>query len=173
MKARVIKYVSLLFASGLVTASIIDVLIRNLTNNNSDIYFVIPKDVYPSLLAIGIVWISFFFKRNIWTYLFLITLLVSFLPQFNISGYSLSFSIGSLEIDMITWPLLISHVLLNAKVFRKADRSAEEVLDETELKISYFEKQFCKKTIEELKIMDVDQLVPEAREAITRILRKV
>lgn len=74
--------------------------------------------------ALIIVCLSIFFKRNIWVYLFAITLMLTFLGVISLHGISFSFKMGSFDFNLITVLLMLLHFSFNvdAFMFRKVNK---------------------------------------------------
>ncbi len=165
------QYIPYLISVGISLLSAGGVLIDNLTNTNPYLSYKTPENVVYGMIALGITGASIFLKRNIWSYLFLFSLIATYFPQIAFGSYSFAIIFGSLEIDLITTALLCAHILLNIEIF-KPTPTTSEIEDDFTSKVAYFEGKYASKKREEIEAMDPAELVPEAQEARRRILDK-
>lgn len=165
MKTRASKFIPFMIAFLLAIYSCVKVLIENIQESQANTTHQIPESVINGIIALSIVALSILVRRNIWKYLFLIVAVLSFFPFLHFSHTGFAIYIGSLKIDLIAIPLLISHIVLNIETF-KALLSDKEPTDQSRVeKVNYFVKKFETKSAEELEKMDEKSLVLEAREA--------
>lgn len=164
------KYIVFLFACVMVIREWLDVYSANAMNSNEAISYVVPDAVIYSSIALVIVGLSIFLKRNIWSYLFLFALIASFFPTVSFTNFHLVIFIGSLEFDLIAIGLLVAHILLNPYLIGRLKLTREEKEDSDNEKVQFFVQQLAKKSNEELLRMSDSDLLPEAIEAKKRIL---
>jgi len=165
-----LKFIVFFFACAMVVRGWLDVFLLSAINPDGTIDFFIPDPLLYSSIALGVVGLSVFFKRNIWAYLFLLTVIASFFPALSFTNLNLVIYIGPVKIDLIAISLLTAHVLLNPYMIRKPDLSPKEQEKSTNQKVDFFMRQLEKKSDEELLRLDDNDLLPEAIEAKRKIL---
>ena len=144
----------------------------NTINIEENTIYPVPASVKIGAIALGIVGLSIFLKRNIWAYLFFLVLIASFFPVLAFNQISMAFYIGSLKLDLIAIPLVVIHVLLNVHLIRRPELSKDQEEGVINEKIDFFEKNLESKSDEELLRMDESDLLEEARDARNKILKK-
>ena len=144
----------------------------NALNLNENVVYIIPNSLLFGSIALGVVGLSIFLKRNIWSYLFMFVIIASFFPALSFTNFNLLFFVGSIKFDVIGIVLLVVHLLLNPYIIRKLKLSRKEQEESTNEAVSFFVKQFERKTNEELLRMKDSDLLPEAIEAKRHILEK-
>lgn len=163
---KIINITPFFIASGLVLVSVLEVLVKNINGFN---YLINDSVLYGGgiLLIVGI---SMLRKNNTWKYLFLFGLIAAFSPLISFSHHTITFSIGSLDINMIILLLLCFHLALNISDLKLPTASEKELeLNKTNLTNRFIDK-YNKKSIEELKMLEKNDLVPEAREALNEVI---
>lgn len=164
-----IKKIPLLIASGLCVFSVFETFVSNLIAD-ADVRYLYSTDTLLGLLALLIIWSSLLIHKKLWVYLFLIVLLVSFSSLIEFSNLTLTISIGSLTINCIALGLTISHFALNGETLTLAGKTDAEINDDYENKVKFFLNKFASKSKDELVTMENKDHVPEAIEAIKRLL---
>lgn len=164
-----VKHIPILIATILVAFSIASTFLSNMKASNFQ--FVYSNAVLLMAGGLAITWLSMFIKSNLWVYLLLFLFIASFSEYVAYGTFEINFSIGAITIDLIALPLVISHVLINADSF-KLSKTQKEDEDDFEHKIAFFIKQHENKSMDELeKLVDSD-LLPEAKEAVQRIIQR-
>lgn len=164
------NHIPLLIVTGLTFSSVIRNFILNSTIEDG-VTYMYSSSILVAALSILVILLSLFLKRGIWVYLLLFLLIASFSEKVNFTSTQLYFSLGSWRLDLISLALLISHVFLNAEYFRN-DKNREERESEKEIKVDYFLKRYASKSKEELTKMNQDDLTPEAKLAVHKLLEK-
>lgn len=162
------KSIPLLVATGLSIFSIFLTAFNNLIQNEYE--YLYSKEILYGVIALSIVWVSKFLHSKVWVYLFLFLLFVSFSDIIDFTEFKLSFSIGSLYINIISLTLTLSHFALNADLFKIPEKTEEEMMNESKEKVNRFVKKFESRSRYELENMLKNKLVPEAKEAIQQLL---
>lgn len=172
MTAKLIQFIAFFVAFALVLKNAFQVLVGNLMSPHDYSPYQIENSIGYGGVALCIVGLSIFLKRDIWAYLFFLVIVASFFPLLAFTNIQLSISIGSLKLDMIAIPLLIVHVLLNVHLIRVPTLSKVQEKESINERVAYFAKVFEKKTDDELLLMDENELVPEAIEALNILIAK-
>ncbi|MFK7787639.1 MAG: hypothetical protein AB8B56_21130 [Crocinitomicaceae bacterium] len=172
MQNKLSRYIAFFIACVLIVKEWIDVLATNSVRADDHLTRVLIDPVQIGSIAMVIVALSIFLKRNIWAYLFFIVLIASFFPAVSFSNYYLWFSMGSITIDLIVLPLLILHILLNIDLIKFPELSKKQVEESNDSRVDFFMKKFESKSDEELARMDENDLLPEAKEARKRLLEQ-
>jgi len=172
MQNKITRFIAFFIACALILKEWIDMLVTNSVRADDHLTRVLIDPVQIGSIAMVIVALSIFLKRNIWAYLFFIVLIASFFPAVSLSNYYLWFSMGSVKIDLIVLPLLILHILLNIDLIKFPELSKKQAEESNEGRIDFFLKKFESKSDEELMRMDESDLLPEANEARRRLLEK-
>lgn len=137
------------------------ILIWNFNFNITDIFSDYGRVI--SLISLMIIAFSLLHKSNVWAYLYLAFLLASFIPSLRITGlinFTLYFFV---PINAISLVLLIYHIYLNGDIFQVKEESQEIIDNRAEQKRSIYRSNFKKKSLEELKNIDITELTVEAR----------
>jgi len=166
-----IKNIPLLITTGLSLLTIAGTFISNLFDS-SEYTYVYETDIIIGAIALLIIWTSKLINEKIWIYLLLLALIASFSNWVDFSNFKLTFSIGSLEINLIALALTISHFALNSDTLRVKEKTEEEITIEFETKVDYFINKFSSKSLDELKTRENNDLIPEAKEAIKRLINE-
>ncbi|PHR17158.1 MAG: hypothetical protein COA38_21150 [Fluviicola sp.] len=159
------KHIPLCIASGL---SIIAMYM-----SSSFFSFLNPRSINIDLpvvmgfLGIGLTWITMLLKRKIWVYFFLFVIGFSFTSMVTLSYFNFSLFILSLELNLITLPLLIAHFVLN---FGDPSEPAPPTPEDGWTKVNVFKHYNQNKSNEAIVRMLKGELVPEARQALEEIL---
>lgn len=172
MTTKLIQFIAFFVAFALVLKNVLQVLVGNLMSTHDYSHFQIEKSIGYGGIALCIVSLTIFLKRDIWAYLFFLVIVTSFSPLLAFTNIELSISIGSLKLDLIAIPLLIVHVLLNVHLIRVPKLSKVQETESINERVEYFTKVFKKKTDDELLRIDENELVPEAIEARKILIAK-
>lgn len=165
MKTRVIQFIPFLIATTLTLISCVKVFIDNLQERNANTTHGIPAPVVYGVIALTVIGLSIPLRRNIWKYLFLIVVVISFFQYLRFSHLGFAIYIGSLKIDLIAIPILISHIVINIDAFKARERTNEDIEQSRADKINFFIKKFENKSAEELESLNEKYLEPEAQVA--------
>lgn len=165
------KNIPLIIASGLSILAFLETIISNITGT-SDLFHMFGNNIIIGAIALAVVWLSKLINEKVWVYLFLFVLLISFSNRLDFSNFKISFSINELDINLIALVLTISHLGLNTETFKIKERTAQDINNEFENKVEYFLKKFSSKTYEELKTLENNDLIPEAKAAIDKLINK-
>jgi len=154
-------------------------------NENGEIvsYSVVDSVQYASI-GLVVTLILVILKKNIWKYVFLVLILLSFTGLVQFYNRTFSIGIGPLIIEMTALGLLIFHLVLNPDITPKIklnlEPSEKNLQKKKELKkeqfensVNRFEGKFKSKQKKELeRIVNEKTLIPEAVEAARRLLKK-
>lgn len=165
MKSRTSQFIPLLIAFMLVLITCVKVLIDNIQESDKNTTHLIPDSVEYGIIALSIVALSILVKGNIWKYLFLVAVLLSFFPFLDFSHSGFAVYIGSLKIDFIAIPILISHVGINIDAFKIPNRNDEDITKSKTDKVNFFVQKFDNMSLNELEKMNEKDLVEEAQKA--------
>lgn len=171
MTFKITRFIAFFVASVFVLKEVFHTVMSNYVYDNP---FTIetPDSIQYAGIALLLVGLSIFLKREIWAYLFFLLIVASFFPLVSFTSFGISFYIGSLELEIIPISLLITHVLLNVHLIRKPVLSEKQLKESNNEKVEFFMKSLEKKSTEELEQMDASDLVPEAIEARRVLLEK-
>lgn len=172
MLSKLPRFIAFFFACVMVLRDWAGILAKNVINTEEYVEYVLPDSVEIGAIALGVVGLSIFLKRNIWAYLFFLVVIASFFPVLSFNNYSWTIYIGSLKLDMIAILLLGTHVLLNIHLVKVPELSPKQVEESNTEKVQFFVKRLEKKSDEELLQMDEADLVPEAIKARKNVLEK-
>lgn len=164
-RENIIKFIPLIVATLLVLSSFVPDFINFLAGRASHDFYSLSSH---SIISIGIIWLTTLVRKNIWNFAFLIFVVASFFPIVQLGDFSMSLTIGSLEIDVISLGLLAGHVALNITELTSWHKA--ESTDEKAATVEYFEKEYKEKTTSELMKIAENDLVPEAKNALKKIL---
>lgn len=165
------KNIPLIIASGLSLLTLSGTFISNIFDSSGYTYLY-ETDIIIGAIALVLLWTSKLINKKIWIYLLLLTLIASFSNWVDFSNIKLSFSIGSLEINLIALTLTISHFVLNSDTFQIKEKTQEDITNEFETKVDYYINKFSSKSLDELKTRENNDLIPEAKEAIKRLINE-
>ena len=163
----IIKFIPFLFAITLCLKHGLEVLSNNLNGGSQEII----DSVQYGVIVLILVGISVLFKRNIWKYLFLLGILLTYTEYASFSNFSMGFSIGPLNINAIPTLLLISHISLNLSDFQTPDLTPNEIEQNNKNTINRYVVKYERKSDSELKRLHEMDLTPEAREALEQIMK--
>lgn len=177
-----IKYISFIIAFILSIIYFINFLILPSSKEISgEIYnYSIYDSVVYGFIGLVLTLILVIFKKNIWKYLFLILILLSFTELIEFSNLRVSFTFGFLNVNLISLVFLISHLALNSEMFFNIiqkinpDKEISQELQNQyfEERVNQFEVNFKNKSKTDLEqIIKENKLLPEAVEAARRILK--
>ena len=129
---------------------------------------------YIGLALLGVSLILFFTNRKTYKYIFGVTIL---LGLFNLIGFTTSFVTMNflfIPIQLIVIPILLIFTWINQEQIKPKVQSIlgtteEQILSESNSKISSFRKRFEKLSNEEIEIRLNQKLMPEALEALKQI----
>lgn len=169
---KLLRFIPFLVAFAMVLKVVIEVMSSNFLETNENISYQVVQSVQYGGIALCLVGLSIFLKRDIWAYLFFGVIVASFFPILSFTNLEVSFQLGSFKIDLIAVPLLIFHVFLNIHLVRFPNLSKVEEEDSTKERVDYFMKRFESKTDDELLRMDEKGMVPEAIEALKNMIEK-
>ena len=134
------------------------------------------------LVLLGIIWLSVFFVKKIWKYLFLIFLGLYFINIVNISTTHSTVFFGPIHISYIPLAYTLAFLFLNKELLVKLnlkktpedEKTQEEKLKKQyEAKVKEFMVKWESKSDKELKeIIDQNIHLAEAIEASKRLLNK-
>lgn len=164
MISRLPRCIPFFFALSMLIKSTLDIMVLNLNETQVNLTYIFQDSIQYGAIAMAVVSLSIFLKRNIWVYLFLGAIIISFFPFLSFNNSSYALYIGSLKLDLIAIPLLVSHVLLNMDAFispKPSENETEEIQNE---EVAYFKKSLSNKSDTDLLSMDESQLVPSAIE---------
>jgi hypothetical protein len=152
-------------------------------NGETGSYSIVDTVQYASI-GLAITLILIILKKDIWKYMFLILILLSFTGLIQFYNQTFSIGIGPLSLEMTALGLLIFHLAMNpdiiSKIKLKLEPSEESLKKKEELKkkqfensVNRFEGKFKSKQKNELeRIVNENSLIPEAVEAARRLLKK-
>ena len=172
MKTHITQYIPLLIASFLAHEAFLSTIFYNLLLSDGITTYAMSTSVQLGVLGLFVVGISIFLPRNSWKFVFTALLVLALFQLLEFSNTTYALFIGSLEIDLIAFPLLVAHIFLNSEAFRLPERSIQEIQKEESDELEYFIRKFETKTTSELEKMDEKHLVPRAREARKLLLEK-
>jgi hypothetical protein len=167
---NVIKHMALIIATGICIVTILEIVSFNLANQINFTY-TLSNSVLLGCIGLIVVWSSKIFNANLWVYLFLFLLLASFTRFVSFSDNTYILVLFGLNINLLSLSLVITHLALHLEKF-STEKSTEEQLIDFEEKVNYFKTKFKSKTIEELTKKQKEKLLPEAHEAIIRLLNE-
>ena len=139
-------------------------------------YIIYPKH-YFGFTALGISILLYFLYKNLYFYLFGITLFAGVLNIIDFFYISFGIGIGKLVLNPMFIALLVTFLILNkekfSELFPEKEINPEKEKEKIEKRIEHFEKKFSKLSEYELKdILDEKSpYVQEARKAAERILK--
>lgn len=178
-KEEIIKLIPFGIAVILTLISIFQtVIIPNMTDENgTNVRYVIDDSILYACFGLIIVLIFIIQQKTYWKHAFGILLLIALTSVIRFFYVSLSIGIGFLQLELVALGLLIFHLILNKEVLNNTlelfKESEEKTNERTENKIKNFEEKFVEKDKNELqKIVDENDLIPEAVEAAKRLLNK-
>ncbi len=132
------------------------------------------------LILLAIIWLSVFFVKNIWKYLFLVFLGLYFINYVNISDTHYTFFFGPIQISYIPLAYTIAFLLLNKDMLVKLKLKPQEIKNQEEKLKRQFEAKVeefmikwetkSKKELEE--IIEQNVHLEEAIEAAKRLVSK-
>ncbi len=167
---NVIKHMALIMATGVCIISLLEIVSLNLTNHINFSY-TLSDSVLLGCIGLIVVWSSKIFNPNLWVFLFLFLLLASFTRFVSFSDNTYLLVLFGLNINLLTLTLVITHLALHLEKF-STEKSNEEKITDFEEKVNYFKTKFKSKSIEELTKKQKEKLLPEAHEAIIRLLNE-
>ena len=165
------KNIPLIIATGLSFLTLLGTFISNISDTGEYTYLY-GTDIIIGSIALLLIWTSKLINKKLWIYLLLLAFSASFSNWVDFSNIKLSFSIGSLEINLIALTLTISHFILNSDTFQVKEKTQEDIANEFEKKVEYFMNKFSSKSLQELQIRENNDLIPEAKEAIKRLINE-
>lgn len=165
----IINLIPLIIVSGFNLLAIVGIILQNGISKYFNVPF--PAMLLFTSLALVLIWLSVFLKRNIWAYLFLFAILASVLFSFDFAASFFYFRLGPIKLDVFAIILLISHFGINSKLIIK-ERSEKEIHDDKREAIDYFKNQFAGKSNDQLSNSLDDDLVPAAKSAIQELLEE-
>lgn len=167
---NVIKHMALIMATGICIISLLEIVSLNLTNHINFTY-TLSDSVLLGCIGLIVVWSSKIFNPNLWVYLFLFLLLASFTRFVSFTDNTYLLVLFGLNINLLTLALVITHLALHLEKF-STEKTNEEKITDFEEKVNYFKTKFKSKSIEELTKKQKEKLLPEAHEAIIRLLNE-
>jgi len=186
MKKNLLQFIPFGVAIILVLIHVIQVLTTSsyLNENGETVSYSVVDTVQYGSIGLAITLILIFLKKNIWKYVFLTLILLSFTGLIQFYNQTFSIGIGPLSLEMTALGLLIFHLAMNPDIISKIklnlEPSQESLQKKEELKkeqfensVNRFEEKFKSKQKNELeRIVNENTLIPEAVEAARRLLKK-
>jgi len=152
-------------------------------NGETVSYSVMGTIQYASIgLAITLIFIIL--QNNIWKYVFLGVILLSFTGLIQFYNYTFSIGIGPLSFEMTAFGLLLFHLIMNPDIVTtiklklepsqgSLEKKEKLKKEQFENRVNRFESKFKSKEKSELEsIVNDNSLIPEAVEAARRLLEK-
>lgn len=184
---RISKFIPFSIAVILVLLYLIQIFIwiKNLFESGESFSYTITiySPIQNAIFGLMITMFFIIIKKNIWKYVFLVLILISFTGLVEFSNYTLRIKFGSLSIELTALVLLIFHLATNpdilSKIIQKFEPNEESLRKKEELKKQHFEanvirfeQNFNSKKKSELELMvNENKLRPEAIEAARRLLK--
>lgn len=186
MKRKLSQFIPFGVAIILVLIHIIQVLRTSscLNESRETVFYTVVDSVQYASFGLVITFILILFKKNIWKYVFLILILLSFTELIQFYNQTFSFGIGPLSIEIIALGLLIFHLAMNPDIISKikleiepSEESLQKKIDlhkeQFENRVKQFEVKFKSEEKNELeRIVNENTLTPEALEAARRLLKR-
>lgn len=166
----------------LVLLHIVQTLIRSghVDADGNEVPYVVSDSVQSAGLGLVLILALIIVNKSTWKYAFAILLVFALTPWISFYHHTFSLGIGFIHIEVTALGILILHLIVNPDIFmsfksllKPKPKSEEEKQAQFEASMNGFERRLNKKSTTEIKkIIEQNSLIPEAIEAVKRLIER-